>query len=326
MKFFALAFLAIILASCGDSDSSGSGSSARISGTFVDDPVAGLKYVTSGNTNYTDSDGSFECRDGNSVEFYVGNLLIGSATCGSVITPLDIRDTTDHTDNSVLNVALILQNLDDGSTTNVLTIPEAYHEEDFSSLDLTEAVDATFVAAFDAIANIPAATVTTKAAAQTTLLNGIGTKFNGRSISFSLTTNDDCDAMDDIAVTGSFKIDTTGGANNWTLGSGTLKINESEFPLEEKSVSSSGLSSLTFTNDLLDFYQDPTTSPNDNLSTGGWLCGNDTVAGGLLTAFDAEMNFEFEDSNSGTVTLKEKATCSGTPRTTTCGSGTFKVN
>lgn len=319
------------LVSCGDSSSSGSsaaGGSASITGKFIDDPVVGLKYVSDDREYFTDSEGDFECIDGESVEFYMGNLLLGSATCGKVLTPFDIRGTQDLNDNGVANVALLLQNLDDGSDGSKLTIPVAYHDEDFSTIVLSEANDANFVSAFDALANIPSASVTTKAAARTTLISGVSAGLNNKSISFVLNTDDTCDAMDEIPVTGSFSLDTSGGANAWTFGSGYLSINEHSFPLAQSAVTSVGAQTLHFTNNLLPTYQGPS-SPNSDLVGNPWLCdgvGQDDSSGsGILSAFNAVIELTFVSSNRGQGVLKENFTCGGVPVSNTCGSFSFTV-
>ena len=312
--------------SCG-SDSSGTGggaTSSSITGKFVDDPVAGLKYVTDGVTAFTNGSGEFLCDTGDSVQFYVGNLLIGSANCGEVLTPLDIRGTQILTDDTVENVALLLQNLDDGSTGGLITIPEAYHDEDFSGLNLSEAVDGTFITALNSVTNVPAATVLTKAAAQTTLKASLSTNFSNKKIAFSFTTDNNCDAMDGIVVSSNFTLDTSGGADNWTFGGGNLTVNGSVFPLIESASASVGVSTLSFTNNLLAFYQGGS-SPNTDLAGDAWLCANDSSGAAQLTVFTGVIELTFTGSNGGTGVLKEKFTCSGTPSTNTCGTFNFTV-
>lgn len=318
------------LVSCGGSSSgpSASGGSSSITGKFIDDPVVGLKYVSDGREYFTDSEGDFECINGETVEFYMGNLLLGSATCGKVLTPFDIRGTQDLNDNGVANVALLLQNLDDGSDGAKLTIPVAYHDEDFSTISLSEANDASFVSAFDALANIPSATVTTKAAAKSTLISGVSAGLNNKSINFVLNTDATCDAMDEIPVTGSFNLDTSGGGNAWTFGSGYLRINEHSFPLAQLAVTSVAAQTLNFTNNLLPTYQGPS-SPNPDLVGNPWLCElagqDDSTGNGALSAFNAVIELTFTSSNGGTGMLKENFTCAGTPTSNTCGTFSFTV-
>jgi len=121
-----LAILALAASQTGCFDGGG-GSSKRHdtrTGVFVDSPVSGLRYATDSQDGVTDSQGTFEYRHNETVAFYLGDLKLGEANGAEVITPLDlVADADDHTDETVTNIAVLLQTLDqDGNVSNGITI------------------------------------------------------------------------------------------------------------------------------------------------------------------------------------------------------------
>ncbi len=108
-----------MLAACGgDSDST----PQTTSGVFVDSAVEGLRYVSGDLNGTTDASGAFQCQS--TIQFYVGDILVGEATCGEIITPVDlVSAASDHSDPTVTNIARFLQTLDDdGNPSNGITI------------------------------------------------------------------------------------------------------------------------------------------------------------------------------------------------------------
>ncbi|MFM8899007.1 MAG: esterase-like activity of phytase family protein [Burkholderiales bacterium] len=106
------AFLATsLLAACGGSDSD----TPTLQGVFLDAAVEGLEYVTASNATkaLTTATGAFSCRSNETITFSVGGVVLGSAACSSIITPLTLVGTTDVKNNGVLNRALFLQTLDE---------------------------------------------------------------------------------------------------------------------------------------------------------------------------------------------------------------------
>jgi hypothetical protein len=328
-KVLSLLMMTALITGCGDGSSSGTGG-APVTGTFVDDPVGGLKYTIDGISRFTDASGNFECATGQTITFSIGNLDLGTASCGSIVTPLDLVGTQDHTNTKVSNIALVLQNLDDGTGGgSVITIPKAYHSEDFSGITLTETNDANIVTAFNNVANVPAATVTTKAAARTALEAGLNTKYNGKQIKFSFKTDSTCDALDNIPVTGKLTINTGGGTGSWSAGAATgdnVTVNGAAFPVVIKGTpASTGFQTLSVVNNVLSFYQG-SSSPNTNLSGTPWLCSDDSSGGGILTQFDVGVDLTFSNGHGGSGVVKEIYKCGANPvQNKSCGSFTFTI-
>ncbi len=100
----------IALTGCGGGTSTAS--STTVTGQFVDAPVAGLSYKcgTSTTKGTTDANGYYTCNTGESVAFYVGDILLGSvASAQTVVTPLDLVGIgAKPTDTAVSNIVRFL--------------------------------------------------------------------------------------------------------------------------------------------------------------------------------------------------------------------------
>ncbi|WP_457644683.1 hypothetical protein [Persephonella sp.] len=84
-----------LFASCGggggSDPTSDTDSTTTLQGQFVDSPVVGLDYETSsGLKGVTDTNGYFEYRDGDTVTFKVGNIVLGDAKGDSLVTPTSL--------------------------------------------------------------------------------------------------------------------------------------------------------------------------------------------------------------------------------------------
>ena len=113
----------------GDDDSGAPGTSSSVlSGVFVDAIVSGLDYSTPTQSNVTDAIGQFNYMSGETVTFSIGGILLGSATGGSVLTPLDlVPSATGTNDPRVLNIVRLLLSLDDdGNPDNGITISPTF--------------------------------------------------------------------------------------------------------------------------------------------------------------------------------------------------------
>ena len=121
------------------------------SGVFLDSPVIGIGYKTDTLSGVTDAEGRYNYVDGETVTFFIGDLEFPATTASGVVTPLDIANTEDITDDKVVNMARLLQTLDqDGDPDNGITITQ-------TAIDTAEPVDfslstADFAAA-DAVKN-----------------------------------------------------------------------------------------------------------------------------------------------------------------------------
>ena len=61
-----------------------------LTGVFYDSPVEGLSYETQTLSGMTNDKGEFEYREGETVTFSVGGLVLGSARGSERVTPADI--------------------------------------------------------------------------------------------------------------------------------------------------------------------------------------------------------------------------------------------
>lgn len=85
-----------------------------ITGTFLDASVEGLDYTSgTGAKAATNAAGEFACKEGDTVTFSAGAMPLGSAVCGTTITPLTLAGGTDIKTDAVVNRLLALQTLDD---------------------------------------------------------------------------------------------------------------------------------------------------------------------------------------------------------------------
>jgi len=110
--------LSLSLIGCGGSDS-GTTTPTTKTGVFVDAPVEGLNYKTATQSGYTDAQGHFKYKDGETVEFKLGTLLLGKGKAGALVTPYTISDNN----TTATNIAMVLQNFDaNRSNTQVLNL------------------------------------------------------------------------------------------------------------------------------------------------------------------------------------------------------------
>lgn len=95
----------------------GSDSSSSVSGRFLDAAVSGIDWQTSrsGRSGTTGDDGRFTCSKGDTVSFSLADIELGSAACGTTITPLELAGIADWSERTqgVSNRLLLLQILDD---------------------------------------------------------------------------------------------------------------------------------------------------------------------------------------------------------------------
>jgi hypothetical protein len=83
-------------------------------GYFIGPPIAGVKYSTGSHTGYTNSLGQFQYLQGEEVTFSIGNLVLGSAQAGPMVTPLSLlgESSIEQMSDAVINIAQLLQSLD----------------------------------------------------------------------------------------------------------------------------------------------------------------------------------------------------------------------
>ena len=133
----ALGLLSVALVACGGGSGGGSsdgagdggiggGGTVTSTGIFVDSPVEGLRYVTNSLEGDTDAGGRFNYRAGETVQFYVGDILIGAAAGALELSPIDlVPSARNESHPTVTNIARFLQTIDDdGDPRNGIRITE----------------------------------------------------------------------------------------------------------------------------------------------------------------------------------------------------------
>lgn len=159
-KLIFIATALSILQGCSESDSSGAERTdpgELQTAYFVDSPVQGLVYERSdGFVGVTDEEGAFHYYLGDTIEFKVGSLSLGTlrterpepgmltlddpSLSRALVTPLTISDDADKPEhNAVVNKLIFLQTLDeDGVLENGIVLSEAIHEAfENSTLDFS---------------------------------------------------------------------------------------------------------------------------------------------------------------------------------------------
>lgn len=119
--------VSVTLVACGGGGSGGSSggvSPAALEGQFIDSIVIGLRYETPTESGFTDDQGRFNYRSGETVRFFVGDVFIGEAAGQAIITPVElVAGAVDETNTQVLNIVIFLQSVDDdGDESNGIRI------------------------------------------------------------------------------------------------------------------------------------------------------------------------------------------------------------
>lgn len=136
--------------------------SGVIQGKFID-AIAGLRYASGSQSGFTDAIGAFNCKTGSSISFYVGDILIGTAVCSALISPVDmVPGATDETHPTVSNIFAFLQTIDDDNDLkNGITITQAVRDAATSQsldFDQTTADFAADLNVLNVVASLTAAT------------------------------------------------------------------------------------------------------------------------------------------------------------------------
>ncbi|MFT4541586.1 MAG: hypothetical protein ACI841_001694 [Planctomycetota bacterium] len=124
----ALACLA--LTACNDDGLGLTSPGASRRGVFLDSPVHNLSY---GEDQRTDEDGGFDFSSSGTIEFRLGDIVIGSAKGAALITPVSLVPGAEDSEapefeDEVSNIARFLQTLDvDAEPGNGIGIPEDMH-------------------------------------------------------------------------------------------------------------------------------------------------------------------------------------------------------
>ena len=139
VKYTILVGLLLFFTACGSSSNSDSSridnSSANITGKFIDDPVAGLKYkCSSGDFFETNENGEYTCKIWDDVTFSIGDLSLGTVTAKKIVTPYSLFPNNTL---AAINLARLLQSLNNKSNTGIITIDKALTTSVTKDINLT---------------------------------------------------------------------------------------------------------------------------------------------------------------------------------------------
>ena len=143
-----------------DTTEESTGDTNTFTATLIDGIVEGAMFTTSsGLTGTTDENGAFEYREGDSVTFMVGDVVIGTASAEALadgkvfLQEMANTELTDLNNEYVENMAVFLQSLDaDGIADNGITITAAMNAAfEGSTLDLRNASEAELKAALEKV-------------------------------------------------------------------------------------------------------------------------------------------------------------------------------
>ena len=186
-KIILLAASVGLMSACGGGgggagDEASSGGTATQQGVFIDSAVQGIRYESGALSGITDASGAFQYESGNSVRFYVGDVLLGEVKGSSTITPVElVSGAADETNPTVTNIARFLQTLDDdGDPSNGIVITDTVAAlAAGKSIDFTQDARAftaqvqTLVAEMTAATNAGARNLVTVSAAQDHLASSL---------------------------------------------------------------------------------------------------------------------------------------------------------
>ena len=116
------------LTACGGSSSGNDKNADPVAntGVFLDSPVINIGYRTETLEGITNSKGEYQYLAGETVTFFIGDLIFPAVKATGTVTPLDLADTKDINDSDVVNMIRLLQTLDqDANPDNGITITEA---------------------------------------------------------------------------------------------------------------------------------------------------------------------------------------------------------
>lgn len=128
-----------LLTACGGGSSSSS--VAPATGVFAN--VSGLGYSSGSQTGITGTSGKFTYLAGDTATFKVGDILIGQATAGSLLTPLHLFPGKDAADPGVVNAMRFLMSIGTYDAVNLtIKIPAAVlNAAKGKTIDFTTATD-----------------------------------------------------------------------------------------------------------------------------------------------------------------------------------------
>ena len=114
--FTILVFCTITLTACGGGGSSSPTVATVSQGVLIDSAVEGVYFETKSQSGFTNSSGAFNYQTGEIVNFFIGDILLGSTTGATMVTPIDfVAGASDETNPQVINILRFVQSLDSDS-------------------------------------------------------------------------------------------------------------------------------------------------------------------------------------------------------------------
>jgi len=111
-------------------------------GVFLDAPVEGIDYSSHSYSGITDNNGKFYYVTGETVTFKLGKVTLGKSipnNSSSVVTPLELAQTTDINDSRVVEMLRVLQTLDnDNDPTNGIKIIQSKKDKLTTTINLSD--------------------------------------------------------------------------------------------------------------------------------------------------------------------------------------------
>ncbi|MDH5324098.1 MAG: hypothetical protein OEZ68_13040 [Gammaproteobacteria bacterium] len=101
-----------------------------------------MRYTSGNLSGTTDANGTYNYVDGNTVQFFVGDILIGESLGQDIITPLDLAGEPANLSNpAAINIARFLQTLDDdGNPDNGIIIPDAISQNASGDINFNQSL------------------------------------------------------------------------------------------------------------------------------------------------------------------------------------------
>lgn len=161
--FVALLSMSALLIGCGGSSGgsgTGGGGVSSIEAQFIDAPVKGLSFSSSSSKGQTGNLGKFKCLRGEVVEFKMGNLVLGRASCGDQIFVQELISEDFSWDQAAAIIQSFAVPGSDQLDLSSVKIPNEIAAIDPADFDNTLATAHTAAAAIvGQVANLPAAPV-----------------------------------------------------------------------------------------------------------------------------------------------------------------------
>lgn len=113
----------VVTSSTQQSSSAANASSAPLAGILIDAFVSGIGYRTATQNGLTSSSGEFKYLPGETVTFFIGDLVFPPVPAKAIVTPLDMAQSLNPNSPIIVNIARLLQSLDtDGNPANGISI------------------------------------------------------------------------------------------------------------------------------------------------------------------------------------------------------------